>query len=246
MGQLFLIAVFYYAEEGCMGVGGCAFAVSQKKAKEFQIECSKYFILTNQKLKGMCRSYVGFRVKCLGAIQDEEPVKIDLENKYYISSLSKQQYPFPLGIDWGYRRLFTFSNGYCLGDSESLIKKYGKKRLIDMVVKIINNWRPPCVVVENNCGVGSIQGNVTDGAVILRKVCQRLKGMNIGVVSIKEGYASTRICSNCGKKNDAAKSWYTCPYCGQRINRDLNAAINLSQAVYNAKNIDYRGWSKVK
>ena len=42
-------------------------------------------------------------------------------------------------------------------------------------------------------------------------------------------FPSTQICSNCGKRHKVYKEEiYICPYCGFTIDRDLNAALNLS------------------
>jgi transposase len=38
---------------------------------------------------------------------------------------------------------------------------------------------------------------------------------------------STKRCSKCGMINAPKRALYTCAYCGLRINRQLNAAINL-------------------
>lgn len=48
------------------------------------------------------------------------------------------------------------------------------------------------------------------------------------VIRAYKGYKSTQICSNCGHEYDIGKQkYYKCPFCGLRIDRDLNAAINL-------------------
>lgn len=50
-------------------------------------------------------------------------------------------------------------------------------------------------------------------------------------------YPSTKRCSHCGQMKDSVKlseRMYQCEYCGMRIDRDLNAAINLEQLIKNA------------
>ena len=47
-------------------------------------------------------------------------------------------------------------------------------------------------------------------------------------------YASSKICSNCGRKKEyleLSERIYTCPRCGLVIDRDLNAAINLEKLI---------------
>lgn len=43
-------------------------------------------------------------------------------------------------------------------------------------------------------------------------------------------FPSTKLCSNCGNKQDiGSRKIYSCPICGMKMDRDLNAAINLSR-----------------
>ena len=52
----------------------------------------------------------------------------------------------------------------------------------------------------------------------------------IKVIRASRWYPSSQICSNCGKMHSPGdREWYKCPYCGFEIDRDLNAAINLSK-----------------
>lgn len=51
---------------------------------------------------------------------------------------------------------------------------------------------------------------------------------NIPVIFAPAGFESSNFCSNCGAyKNIGANKTFVCDYCGERIDRDLNAAINL-------------------
>lgn len=46
-------------------------------------------------------------------------------------------------------------------------------------------------------------------------------------------YPSSQLCSNCGSKHKIYTSkTYTCPNCGLKIDRDLNAALNLEKLAY--------------
>ena len=57
----------------------------------------------------------------------------------------------------------------------------------------------------------------------------------IKVVEVNRFYASSKTCSHCGHiKTDLKLSdrIYVCPVCGAKLDRDLNAAINLAN--YNA------------
>lgn len=51
----------------------------------------------------------------------------------------------------------------------------------------------------------------------------------INVIKAKDDYPSSQLCSVCGyRQNIGRKTTYTCQVCGNVIDRDLNAAINLS------------------
>jgi putative transposase len=61
-------------------------------------------------------------------------------------------------------------------------------------------------------------------------------------------YPSSKTCSNCGCKKESlllSERVYTCEYCGHVMDRDLNAAINLSQCVARVKRVEAPGVSRL-
>ena len=57
---------------------------------------------------------------------------------------------------------------------------------------------------------------------------------NIPIMFADKEYPSSQLCSNCGNRRKiGSEKTYICPVCGLRINRDINAAINLSNYYYN-------------
>ena len=57
---------------------------------------------------------------------------------------------------------------------------------------------------------------------------------NIPIIFADKEYPSSQLCSNCGNRRKiGSEKTYICPVCGLRINRDINAAINLSNYYYN-------------
>lgn len=56
----------------------------------------------------------------------------------------------------------------------------------------------------------------------------------IKVIYADSQYPSSQICSNCGhrQKLNVNTKYYRCPECGMIMDRDLNAAINLSKLAY--------------
>lgn len=71
---------------------------------------------------------------------------------------------------------------------------------------------------------------LTDTMEIIEK-----KMINNGIPVIKAApdYPSSQICSCCGNRHNIGRAkYYRCPVCGAVIDRDLNAAINLSRLAY--------------
>ncbi|WP_363318810.1 zinc ribbon domain-containing protein [Microcoleus sp. CAWBG51] len=54
------------------------------------------------------------------------------------------------------------------------------------------------------------------------------------LVIVDRWFPSSKTCSNCGTKKDTlflSERVFECSHCGKVIDRDLNAAINLSKTV---------------
>ena len=50
------------------------------------------------------------------------------------------------------------------------------------------------------------------------------------VIEVDRWFASSKMCHKCGyvyKNLTLAEREWTCPVCGERLDRDLNAAINI-------------------
>ena len=62
------------------------------------------------------------------------------------------------------------------------------------------------------------------------RLSQKCKEYNIELRIADKFFASSKTCSSCGKKNkdlQLSDRIFICPHCGYRIDRDLNASINL-------------------
>ena len=59
---------------------------------------------------------------------------------------------------------------------------------------------------------------------------QKMESNGIPVIKADPNYPSSQICSCCGSRHNIGRAkYYRCPVCGAVIDRDLNAAINLSR-----------------
>ena len=64
----------------------------------------------------------------------------------------------------------------------------------------------------------------------------KCKHHGIELIKADKYYPSSQICSNCGNRQKiGSRKTYICPVCGLRINRDINAAINLEKYYYNLR-----------
>lgn len=100
--------------------------------------------------------------------------------------------------------------------------------------KIANSY--DYVIIENlsikeivyKLGKGKNAYN-TSFCTFVKKLSYKVKGE---IVKINKWFPSSKKCSNCGKKKKHLKlsqRVYRCAYCGNVIDRDLNAAINIKQ-----------------
>ena len=67
---------------------------------------------------------------------------------------------------------------------------------------------------------------------VRKQLVYKCKNNNIKLIVADRFYPSSKTCSSCGKIKDDLKlkdRVYRCPQCGAVIDRDLNAAINLSR-----------------
>lgn len=91
------------------------------------------------------------------------------------------------------------------------------------------------VVIEDLNAAGMHHGpkNIRSGMQrsCMSEVLRQLKYKALHCIEADRWYPSTQLCSNCGarKKMELTERSYNCPHCGLSLDRDLNAAINLSK-----------------
>ena len=116
-----------------------------------------------------------------------------------------------------------------------------KNTFYDMVTKKIINKTPSAIVIED------LRVRQLDNRKFMtRQICKeyfysmrkkfenKCEEYNIPLILAPRTYKSTQLCSNCGsEKKMGNKKVYICPNCGMRMDRDLNAALNLKKLALN-------------
>ena len=150
------------------------------------------------------------------------------------------------------KKIYKLSNNY--KKNKRLIKRLDKRLMNirdDCHNRIINDilLKPPKVIVLEDLYVREMSSkdkrkemtyeqklaskNITEAS--LRKfrllLKNRIRKYETTIVIVDKYYASTKMCSKCGNKKimDIKDRVYKCDYCNLVIDRDLNAAINLSK-----------------
>ena len=125
---------------------------------------------------------------------------------------------------------------------KGIYEKISNKRSNDIncATKSIVNRYPSAIVIED-LSVKSMQkdewfnSHATEGYFyeIRRQLEYKATIRGIEVIVAKPDFPSTKMCSNCGFiKNLHGNKIYKCPVCGLRMDRDLNASINLRNLAY--------------
>ena len=101
----------------------------------------------------------------------------------------------------------------------------------------IANMYPKCIVLEdlqlkNLRSKKNKRSGMGNSPLYLFRdyLTYKCKDRGIELVFADKFFPSTKLCSNCGSKyNIGSEKIYKCPTCGLKIDRDMNAAINLSR-----------------
>ena len=86
-------------------------------------------------------------------------------------------------------------------------------------------------MIENN--TKTLKKNIINSNFyeIVRQITYKMKWKGKKLVNINTYYPSSQICSHCGSKNKEVKDLsvrvYDCPNCGHKLDRDINASINI-------------------
>lgn len=118
------------------------------------------------------------------------------------------------------QRIKNIKNYNCHQVSNAIVNMY-PKRIVMEDLQIKN-------LMKTKYGAKVFFGNKLFD---LRKQIQyKCKDRGIEFVLASKTFPSTKTCSRCGEKHKVgSEEIFVCPYCGFTIDRDLNAAINLSR-----------------
>lgn len=115
-----------------------------------------------------------------------------------------------------------------------------RRDYVNKVVNEIVKTKPSYITIEDLNISGMMKNRHLAKAIaeqnlyyFKQKLQQKCKQYGIELRIADRFYASSKICSCCGNiKQDLKLSdrIYACPYCGLKIDRDLNASINLAKA----------------
>lgn len=112
----------------------------------------------------------------------------------------------------------------------SLLKKKPKAMVIETLSpqNMINNHNKK--KAKNKLNQMIYDAALTDTITIIK---QKMNNNGILVIEADPDYPSSQICSCCGYRHNIGRAkYYRCPNCGTVIDRDINAAINLSRLAY--------------
>ena len=110
--------------------------------------------------------------------------------------------------------------------TKQIVEKYPDTECIVMEdLQVIDNMDSKHYMAKNTHNVG-----FRDIRNMMEYKCKR---NNIQFMVADKEYPSSQLCSNCGyRQKIGSRKIYKCPNCGLEINRDINAAINLSNYYY--------------
>ena len=114
----------------------------------------------------------------------------------------------------------------------------------DVILKLVNilvaRTKPRYITIEDLCiknmieteGFHELHRLITESRWFFfrERLSQKCKEYGIELRIADKFFASSKTCSFCGKKNKDLKLFdrtFICPHCGYKVDRDLNASINL-------------------
>ena len=116
------------------------------------------------------------------------------------------------------------------------IKNIRRSFLHQTTSEIVHTY-PSRIIIEDLNVTEMVQSNFNNRDEVFHSmwykfreyITYKSKYLGIDLVVADKAFPSSQICSRCGYVKKSSYTEYICPICGLRIDRDLNAAINLSK-----------------
>lgn len=200
---------------------------------------------------------IGLDYKSDGLYVDSNGNKADIESKWYRKAqkrrtkqqrnLSRKIQSHIIGYN-GNRPIFDKPMSDCkniqknrkrLAKIERKVSNQRKDALHKESTKIANSYDFVCVETLNmkslaNKGFGNGKATMDNGyGVFLNMLDYKLARKGGNLIKVEWNYPSSQLCNCCGfqypfTKNLAVRDW-TCPNCGDKHDRDINAAKNIKK-----------------
>jgi putative transposase len=148
--------------------------------------------------------------------------------KYYISLQVEEEYEIlpndggVIGLDAGIKVMYTDSYAHYVENPKTLANENQVVCVEDLNVKgMMKNHR--------------LARAISDAAwsEFYRKLEYKMEDRGGVLVKVPRTYPSSQLCFNCGSRNHAVKDLsirtWRCPVCGEVLDRDTNAAINIME-----------------
>jgi len=117
-----------------------------------------------------------------------------------------------------------------------------RKNNIHSITSILTKLNPSHIVIEDLNVNGMMKNRHLSKSIadcsfyeIRRQLEYKCKWKNINLIIADRWYPSSKLCSYCGHKKDKlslSERVYICEECGEAIDRDFNASLNLERLVY--------------
>lgn len=206
----------------------------------FGIECENQAPELTDKPMGID---LGIKETATVAFGDEQLVFYNINRSRKVRVLEKRLKYLQRGVSRKYRTNGSYEKTSNIIKQEARIKKL-RARLADIRLNYTHQMThklvsllPYRVTMEDLNVTGMMKNRHLSKAVqrqlfgeFIRQMKYKCEWNGIAFVQVDRFYPSSKTCSACGCiKSDLKLSdrVYTCPGCGQTIDRDLNAAINL-------------------
>ena len=193
-------------------------------------------------------------------LDKKNAVGIDLGIKDYATLSDGTKFTNPKHLETAQKRLTKLQRRFARTQAKSknheknrvLVAKCYRKitnRRVDFIHKLtthlVRNWDTMCVenlnvegMMKNHSLSRAIQG--ASWSEFIRQLTYKCEWYGKNIVFIGRFEPSSKLCHNCGYVNGGLKlsdRVWLCPDCGELLDRDVNAAINIREIAFRKQNL---------